>query len=116
MTMVLKNSAASKPESNVGATLFIQYKAKHGEGVPVIGGGGVKTAPKKYLTHEVESSEQCESRTLNSTTDARKSRERRLMAHLGLKGKTRSEFIYSAYWMTKEKSRETSDGTPRFER
>ncbi|KAJ8312678.1 hypothetical protein KUTeg_010051 [Tegillarca granosa] len=80
MTMVAKNSAASKPEPNVGATLFVKSDSwSRGGGVPVY---NEATGPQKKAI----SYQDCYKKMINVTKDARFSREKRLMAHLGLKG------------------------------
>ena len=105
MTMVLKNSGMAAPEQNVGATLFI-YKARNQIQPDV---GNDQNGPSQLAIQDTdrrgrgnqmggvngESSnqrpappdlEECKARIDKSAEDARKSRERKLMAHLGLKG------------------------------
>ncbi|KAK3084216.1 hypothetical protein FSP39_010200 [Pinctada imbricata] len=78
MTMVAKNLGTGHPEPNAGATLFIKSSEVNPGGIPV---AMVTKAPVERET-EVE----CRARTQSITADARTSREKRLMAHLGLKG------------------------------
>ena len=81
MTMVAKNSGGGRPEPNAGATLFVQSTEARGKpgGVPV---AMVTQAPANPGETEAD----CRARMLGVTADARSSREKRLMAHLGLKG------------------------------
>uniref|UniRef100_K1Q7J8 Uncharacterized protein n=1 Tax=Magallana gigas TaxID=29159 RepID=K1Q7J8_MAGGI len=79
MTMVAKNSGTGKPQPNVGATLFIRSAASV-QGVPVNAVNTQTTASAEMMVSE------CRARTWNANTEARISRERRLMTHLGLKG------------------------------
>lgn len=79
MTMVAKNSGTGKPQPNVGATLFIRSAASV-QGVPPNAVNTQTTASAEVMVSE------CRARTWNANTEARISRERRLMTHLGLKG------------------------------
>ncbi|XP_060086010.1 uncharacterized protein LOC132565388 [Ylistrum balloti] len=86
MTMVAKNSGTTKPERNAGATLFIKSSETVGRGQ--VGGKAapVFVTPAPEVKPSKETPLECLKHTLNFTNDARVARERRLMAHLGLKG------------------------------
>lgn len=107
MTMVLKNSRSGSPERNVGATLFLfksrtDHLADVGNEQNVVVGqsnqiGGVKVEPANQRPAPPDVSE-CKERVDKSAEDARKSRERRLLAHLGLKGLTEADWIQKMKW------------------
>ncbi|XP_033748387.1 uncharacterized protein LOC117333275 [Pecten maximus] len=86
MTMVAKNTGKTKPERNAGATLFIKSSETVGAGVNVVKAGSVVVQPAPQTKPTKETPLECLKHTLNLTNDARVARERRLMAHLGLKG------------------------------
>lgn len=117
MTMVLKNSQMAAPEQNVGATLFI-FKPRN-QMQP--DGGNDQNGPAQLPIQDTDSRgrgnqmggvngespnqrpapphlEECKARIDKSAEDARKSRERRLMAHLGLKGITEADWIQRMKW------------------
>ncbi|XP_069134592.1 uncharacterized protein [Argopecten irradians] len=86
MTMVAKNSGKTKPERNAGATLFIKSSETVGAGsFDKAGSVIVKPVPPQPKPTK-ETPMECLQHTLNFTSEARIARERRLMAHLGLKG------------------------------
>ncbi|XP_061197727.1 uncharacterized protein LOC133205857 isoform X2 [Saccostrea echinata] len=81
MTMVAKNSGTGKPQPNVGATLFIRTgSGSAGQNLPQ------NFVPKKTTPSSETSVAECRVRTWNTNSEARITRERRLMTHLGLKG------------------------------
>ncbi|XP_062589646.1 uncharacterized protein LOC134251269 isoform X2 [Saccostrea cucullata] len=81
MTMVAKNSGTGKPQPNVGATLFIRTSLGNaGQNLPQ------NFVPKKTTPSSENSVAECRVRTWNTNSEARITRERRLMTHLGLKG------------------------------
>lgn len=107
MTMVLKNSRFGTPEKNVGATLFV-YKPRSemneniqnvANQVPVNNkdvANQVSLNNKEVANQDNEPEVQkpsasdmaeCIAHNKESSREARKSRERRLMAHMGLKSK-----------------------------
>jgi len=84
MTMVAKNSGSSNPERNAGATLFIKSTEMLEGGVPVVEPSDGETTHKVIAPKETPL--ECFNRQRQYTNEARISREKRLMAHLGLKG------------------------------
>ncbi|XP_021369837.1 uncharacterized protein LOC110460932 isoform X2 [Mizuhopecten yessoensis] len=93
MTMVAKNSGTSKPERNAGATLFIK-SSETVRGGAVVGKPALAfiNPPSHQTKTTKETPVECLKHTLNLTADARVARERRLMAHLGLKGFSDSDW------------------------
>ncbi|KAL3856863.1 hypothetical protein ACJMK2_011574 [Sinanodonta woodiana] len=87
MTMVLKNSVNDKPQPNYGATLFMKGNPKNPGGVPInqqqqvdlVPSSGLKANSKKEVV-------ECEKTQMEANEKIRFTREKRLMAHLGLKG------------------------------
>lgn len=89
MTMVAKNSSSGSPQPNVGATLFIRKTSGSlNQNIPQ------KTVTKKTTPSPENLIAECRARTWNTNSEARATRERRLMTHLGLKG-TKKKPIYS---------------------
>nr|XP_022339135.1 uncharacterized protein LOC111134427 isoform X1 [Crassostrea virginica] len=83
MTMVAKNSGSGKPQPNVGATLFIRSSGSP-QNAPQ--NAPLEVDQKKTTVSPQVLVSECRARTWNANSEARISRERRLMAHLGLKG------------------------------
>lgn len=96
--MVLKNSRLGSPEKNVGATLFLYTpRGEMGQSNQNLQVSLPNKAVEQRAERNVANGEssdlkpapadfpECKARIDDSAKDARKSRERRLMAHLGLK-------------------------------
>ncbi|KAK3589141.1 hypothetical protein CHS0354_017108 [Potamilus streckersoni] len=88
MTMVLKNSVNDKPQPNYGATLFMKGNPNNPGGIPIVQqqqqvdlvpSSGLKANSQKEV-------EECEKKQTEAIEKTRSTREKRLMAHLGLKG------------------------------
>ncbi|CAC5400310.1 PKDCC [Mytilus coruscus] len=111
MTMVLKNSRLGSPEKNVGATLFLYTpRDEMGQSNQNLQVSLPNKAVEQRAERNVANGEssdlkpapadfpECKARIDDSAKDARKSRERRLMAHLGLKSYTEADWIQKMKW------------------
>ncbi|XP_076452744.1 uncharacterized protein LOC143288281 [Babylonia areolata] len=99
MTVVFKSSNSGSPRVNLGTTLFLSRRRRGGGG----GGGGAGGEEEEDMDRPIvnkggeegrEEAErrECVTRTKGNQEDALRSRERRLMAHMGLKGKLEKDW------------------------
>lgn len=100
--MVAKNSGSGKPQPNVGATLFIRSSGSP-QNAPQ--NAPLEVDQKKTTVSPQVLVSECRARTWNANSEARISRERRLMAHLGLKG---TAAVYDGHSLSSRYSAESA--------
>lgn len=90
MTMVMKNKADENPEANYGATLFRKNHRKQAaiERINAEANEGKQNNTlEKTEKEEKFDMKTCLTKAGNATKSARSRREKRLLTHLGLRGK-----------------------------